>query len=315
MLTALLILSLLLGGTVLFVRFRLWEKIESLTYNRISSPEDLLKMSQDPSDDYILTSDIDMSGYEWIPFTFSGVFDGNGHTISNLQIDSSGTGVRDTYDGNMKVYSSCFAAFFDVLDGGKVRNVNFENICLDVTSDTSCFAGSIAGYMSGSTISNCSVNGSVRLCAHDRMFGVGGICGYGNGMIRDVDIDIVLICTDTDRETKDEQFMGGICSAGYPDIINCNVQIDGYDSEHGYAHNGGLIGMYMFYPEGMEHNGSFINNCVIGKITFYEDNEDRRAYCEPFVGEMMDMINTVEDNRYDFKRDEVYTYDVELLPE
>ena len=38
---------------------------------------------------YILDNDIDLFDYKWTGVTGYGVFDGNGHTISNLTIDAS----------------------------------------------------------------------------------------------------------------------------------------------------------------------------------------------------------------------------------
>ncbi|MBO4689130.1 MAG: hypothetical protein J5636_11540 [Clostridiales bacterium] len=305
-------------GLLLFFSFsqlRLADRIAHIKYTKVSSPEDLQAMRDDPSGKYVLTKDIDMSGQSWTPFTFSGVLDGNGYTISNLSITGAGSAVRDTYDGNMKKYETGFTGFFDSLEGGQVRNLTFSNIEVTAESDTPFFAGTIAGYMDQATISDCKVDGSVMLRAHDRMFGVGGLVGYGNGRIENIEITITLVCIDTDRETKDEQFMGGICGAGYPDLLSCYVEIDGYASEHGYAHNGGVLGMYEFYPEGISHEGICKDNVVFGKITFFEDNEDRRAYCEPIVGETVDSITTFDGNGESFQRDEVFNYDVDLLPQ
>lgn len=309
---------LLAVGMLLFIGFTQYDlahKITLLSYKKISSASDLAAMRTDPDGKYVLSCDIDMQGQNWTPFTFSGVLDGNGHQITNLTITDMGEAVRETYDGNMKVYDTHFAALFDVMDHATVRNLTLSQIKVDTQADIPVFASTIAGYIEQSTIQNCKIDGSVWLRAHDRMFGVGGVAGYGNGMIENVDIRITLVCIDMDRETKDEQFMGGICAAGYPDIVNCYVEIDGYDSEHGYAHNGGLIGMYMFYPKGVMYEGKMIDNLIIGKITFFEDNEDRRAYCSALTGELMNKIAIDHGNAADFLRDEVYEYDKDLLPE
>ncbi len=108
--------------------------------------------------------------------------------------------------------------------------------------------------------------------------------------------------------------MGGVCAAGYPDIVCCNIKIDGYDSDHGYVHNGGLVGMFQFYPKGTEHDAEIGGNHVSGKITFFEDNEDRRAYCDAYIGERMERIEYWWSNSDDFTSNEVFEYDVDLLP-
>ena len=279
----------------------------------ISTPDGLLEMAADPAGSYILTDDIDMAGREWPPFSFHGSLDGDGHAILNLSVKDTGEAVRDTYDGNMKVYETSFAAMFDVLDG-KVENLTLLNLQTDVETDRPCFAGSIAGYMENAVIADCQVEGTLTLRAHEKMFGVGGIAGYGYGQIDGCSADVTLVCIDTDSQTRDEQFMGGVCGAGYPDVTNCNIRIDGYASEHGYAHNGGLIGMYILYPRGTVYAGAVTGNQVDGKITFYEDNTNRRAYCAPYIGEIMNWTFAYAENKESFRRDEVYAYEVDLLP-
>ena len=88
------------------------------------------------------------------------------------------------------------------------------------------------------------------------MFGVGGFVGYGSGTLESCQGDFTLICTDTDAQTRDEQFMGGAYAAGHLNVKDCTVAIDGYDSDHGYVHNGGLVGMYIFYPAGLDFHGT-----------------------------------------------------------
>lgn len=277
--------------------------------------EDLLQVAENPEGSYRLMEDIDMEGLSWNPVDFSGVFDGNGYTLLNLEVNDISAGVEDTYDGNHKVYDTYFAGFFGTLKGAEVTNLNLLNIEVKVETDKPCFIGSIAGYSVDSTVRDCHVQGRLELSAHDRMFGVGGIVGYGSGLIERTDADVTLICIDTDAATRDEQFLGGAYAAGYIDLSECNVTIDGYDSDHGYVHNGGLVGMYILYPKGLKYSGYITNNTVKGKITFFEDNTDRRAYCKDIVGEIMSRTFTNKNNQSDFKRDERYEYSVDLKPD
>ena len=280
----------------------------------IRDADGLRAMAEDPFGAYVLAADIDMSGEAWTPFSFHGSLDGGGYAILNLTIREIGAAVEDTYDGNYKVYDTWFAGFFDELTDALVREVNLVNLRIDVETDLPCFIGGVAGYMANSAIENCSVQGILQLKAHDRMFGVGGIIGYGCGDVKETQADVTLVCIDTDASTRDEQFMGGVCAAGYPNIDGCSITISGFDSDHGYVHNGGLVGMYKFYPRGTWYQGFIRNNHVSGKITFFEHNTDRRAYCSGFIGETMNMISENTGNTTDFIRDEVFTYDVDLLP-
>ncbi|MEE3351942.1 MAG: PIG-L family deacetylase, partial [Saccharofermentanaceae bacterium] len=298
-----------------FAFFGLGGKLKYMSYTKISCTEDLQKLKEDPDGKFLLTSDIDMNGMEWKPFSFNGILDGHGYTIFGLTVTSTGEARRDTYDGNMKSYSTALAGMFDSLDQAQVRDLTFRDSHVDITSDEPCFVGTLAGYMSDSKITNVNVIGDVYLRAHDRMFGVGGVVGYGYGSFTGVQTDVTLVCIDTDRITKDEQFMGGICGAGYPDIVNCTIDIDGYVSEHGYTHNGGMIGLYMFSPEGMTYKGKMTGNSVYGKITFFEENDDRRAYCKGMIGEYLDELEVFENNGESFRAIEVKNYDADLLPE
>ncbi len=283
-------------------------------YIEISTAEELMNMSPDGS--YRLITDIDLEGYDWKPMIFTGRLDGNGCAILNAHIKDTGSFARKTYDGNMIEYDTSFTGFFEILeDGAEVKNLIFLNLRVDVETDKPCFAGGIAGYMEASAIKNCSVQGIISLKAHEKMFGVGGIIGYGCGSIENVKADVVLVNIDTDASTKDEQFMGGACAAGYPDVNDCDVKIAGFDSDHGYVHDGGLIGMYIFYPQGINYHGKITNNHVSGKIRFFEDNTNRRAYCKGFIGEIMiwEFDNAGNDTE-DFERDEIFTYDKDILP-
>lgn len=308
-------LCLLISLAILVLKNqRVNDKLTSLTYTKINTAEDLVNMRNNPKGHYILKADIDMTGVNWTPFTFEGTLDGDDHKITNLKILTVGNAVEKTYDGNMKEYDTRFAAMFDVLRGGKVKNLTLENYEADITCDTPCFVGSIAGFTDNALVRDCSIKGKITLRAHDRMFGTGGIAGYGTGRFESVNADTILICIDTDKVNKDEQFMGGALAAGFPDLVKCNIKIDGYGSEHGYAHNGGLIGLYMIYPKGFDYEGTFDTNNVTGRITFFEDNEDRRAYCKPFVGELMNRIIHERNNTHSFEVNEVFTYDVDLMP-
>ena len=307
--------ALILLIYILFAYCDFAHKLELLSYTKVSSYEELQAMSAKPDGKYYLSCDIDMSGKNWTPFTFTGSFDGNSHEIKNLRLDKPGTAIRDTYDGNMKSYPTTLVGMFDVIEGATIKNLTLSSVHADITSDKPCFVGTLAGYTGDSRIINCSVKGDVYLRAHDRMFGVGGVAGYGFGRFENVHAEVTLVCIDTDRSTKDEQFMGGLVGAGYPDFINCSVDIDGYGSEHGYAHNGGMTGLYMFYPKDTKHEGIMKGNRIYGKITFFEENDDRRAYCKAMIGETLSETKVFEDNGAVFRSVEVYNYDADLLPE
>ena len=133
-----------------FAFFGLGEKLKYMSYTKISCTEDLQKLKEDPDGKFLQTSDIDMNGMEWKPFSFGGILDGHGYTIFGLTVTSTGEARRDTYDGNLKSYSTALAGMFDSLDQAQVRDLTFRDSHVDITSDEPCFVGTLAGYMSDS---------------------------------------------------------------------------------------------------------------------------------------------------------------------
>ena len=127
-----------------------------------------------------LTEDIDLSGEEWTPIgigqsfhwgirSYSGTFDGKGHTIKNLSIDNS---------------SANFVGLFGYVLGGTIRNLTVSGFVKG-----SGHTGGIAGGADGGTFENCA-----NLCVvqSDSTEGgtTGGIIGFALNM------DYVLIVRD-----------------------------------------------------------------------------------------------------------------------
>ncbi|MBO4653356.1 MAG: hypothetical protein J5649_08590 [Lachnospiraceae bacterium] len=282
---------------------------------KIYSVDDLLTIKDNPAGTYELMTDIDLNGVEWPAITFTGRFKGNGHYILNLNKAAVSEETRVTYDGNRKTYDTHFAGLFAIAENASITGVRLLGIDLMHNFDGDCFLGGIAGFASETVIENCEVVGSIRLDVDNgRMFGVGGVIGYGNAVIRDCVIDVTLVNTDLDKANRDEQYLGGICGAGYPDIDGCTIDIAGYISDHGYVHSGGMVGMYIIYPKRFDRDGFVKNNTLKGFITFFEDNTNRRAYCVKDFGEVMDHKFSEANNTFDFKRDERKDYSVNLLP-
>ena len=256
-------------------------------YTEIRTASELVEAAKSASGNYKLMTDIDMTGVEWTPWNFSGTFDGNGHSILNLSVKTVSKKTMKTYDGNRKEYETYGAGFFGVLTGAKVTGLDIYGARIEITTTEPCFAAPIAGLADDSDISDCIIK------------------------------DTYVSLTDTDAAVRDEQFMGGAYAAGFLNIRNCSITIDGYDSDHGYVHDGGLVGMYMVYPLELSktYQGEVLNNKVKGMITFFEDNTDRRAYCQANMGEVMNWTYAYSGFTSDFKRNETYDYSVTLLPE
>ncbi len=285
----LLIITVLFSGWTLS-ETKAADATEIWTYN------DLLKIAEDPAGSYVMMADVNLKGRVWTPVDFTGTLDGNGHALLNASINSAGTKAGKSFDGKQTSYDTVFSGLFSSLVGAKV--LNLKVLGLEVSLDTSepTFIGGIAGYMENSEITDCSLYGKITLYTSGAAFGVGGIAGFGNGIISNTASEMTLVCVDKDRLNPNEQYMGGAYAAGYIDLNNNQIKIDAYDSDHGFVHNGGLAGMYFLYPEGTEHAGTITGNTVSGQITFFEDNEDGAAICNAFIGEALNESYTYDDS-------------------
>ena len=284
----------------------------------IYTPEDLAAIAQNPGGSYILMEDLDMEGIAWDCFDFSGTLDGNGHSILNLTVMTPGTEPATALDGNQKEYPAVYAGLFAKLEGAEVRNLGLVNIRGLVETDQPCLMGGIAGYSMDSTVSGCTVSGQLELRAHEGMIGVAGVLAYGVGTIENCDVDVTLICVDTDDQTSSEQFLGGAFGTGFMTVQDCNIRLDAYISEHGYVHSGGVAGMLLQYPIGMGYSSRITGNTIDAAIAFFEHAPMRRAYCGEVVGELLKTMNYnygISNNTKTLRKTEVKTYDRELRPE
>lgn len=307
------LVSLILAS-ILFLTFAVSAFAED-TAVEIETYLDLLSIADDPTGNYILVNDIDCAGEVWTPVDFSGTFDGNGFAIMNLKVEDVTQDTRVTIDGNWKQYDTYFSGLFGILENATVKNLTLFGVDVDVEYNDNTYVGAIAGFMSDSKIENCTVDGQVSLKTACKSFGVGGILGYGWGQIDGCTADVTLICIDTDKENKDEEFLGGAYANGYPDVTNCTINLAGYTSDHGYVHDGGIGGMYIL-PRDVKYSGHIDNNKVNGFINFFEDNRDRRAYCVGDIGEVMSWTVTKNGNDITgFERRETKDYSKDLYPD
>ena len=111
-----------------------------------------------------LDKNIDLTGKDWTPIgtsfdnSYTGTFDGGGHTITGLTVTTN-----DQYAG-LFGYLGNFGKF------GTVKNVVMDGIQITCNHRLG-YAGGVAGYSRG-TIENCSVSGSVS-----GTVSVGGVVG------------------------------------------------------------------------------------------------------------------------------------------
>ena len=189
---------------------------EPTDWVEIYTYEDLDDVRYDLTKNYKLMNDIDMTnwvkpggdydyyGQGWNPIgskdiysndVFTGVFDGNGHTISGLRMNvtkfPSGTGST--------VYFGLFARV-----SGTVRNLTVAgSIAVSDTNSNNYVGGIAALLISGGLIENCtnivklSVTGHVNTNTDYQNY-VGGITGFGTGTVQNCR-NIASIFTTTDH--------------------------------------------------------------------------------------------------------------------
>jgi hypothetical protein len=122
---------------------------------------------------YILLNDIPLddskagvdAAYGWIPIgdstnIFTGIFNGNGNTITNLWINRT---------------SADYVGLFGFIQNAKIKNLTVETAEGKEVKGR-YFVGAIAGYVSGSSITNSHSTGNVS-----GVDSVGGIAGYVGG--------------------------------------------------------------------------------------------------------------------------------------
>lgn len=167
---------------------------------------------------------------------FSGIFDGNNHTISNLKISAS----------------NGFAGLFGIITHtGLVKKLHLDN-CSSETINGS--AGSGVGLLAGvcyGTIFSCSItNSNISV---NETFPTGGLTGNlrKNGKI--------INCNVQNTQISSKGYFGGITGEmNQSDIINCYVANNALSiKEQAYA--GGIAG-YAY--------NSKISNCYKFNITF-----------------------------------------------
>lgn len=200
---------------------------------------------------YRLTTDITVSG-NWTPIggdsgpNLTGNFDGGGHTITGITINSGGS--------NRGMFNA-------ISPGGEVRNLGLIDV--SISSNISGNLGGIAGGNHG-LIENCFVAGNSNIgSSGNTTTHIGGIVGAN------VDTGIVQNCYSTatvnNASTGNVNFIaaGGIAGANSGKVQNCVVlgsQITGANNV------GRAIGVFS-YPANVTPTGTGINNYARSDMT------------------------------------------------
>ena len=190
--------------------------------------------------DVVLDADIDMNDQAWTPVGssmssnegYSGNFDGNGKTITNLTV--SGTGNVGFFGG--------------LAQGAKVYDLKF--LKATIKGDGSSYAGVVAGANFG-IIDNCSVNNSEVSGSNN----AGAITGNNSVQINNCNVQDVTI---------NGNYVGGIAGVNHGKIEYCTVSGSGTTIiSTGYG-AGGIVGSTS--EEGGVSTSGRVLKCAVNEI-------------------------------------------------
>ena len=168
-----------------------------------------------------LDKNIDLTGKDWTPIgtsfknSYTGTFDGGGHTITGLTVTTN-----DKYAG-----------LFGYLNrAGMVKNVVMEGVLITSNHMFGC-TGGVVGYSWG-TIENCSVSGSVS--GTDCVGGVVGSQKAGS-----------IIGCSSSATVKGKHYVGGVAGEKWGTMTACyaigNVTLEIASQKNNFG--GGVVGL------------------------------------------------------------------------
>ena len=170
-----------------------------------------------------------------IGLQFKGHYDGGNKTISNIKITS--LDISQMTNSINVDNDSVGGLFGEVLDGGKVSNVNIINLKIESNAYV-LYLGGVAGANNG-YVANVNTTGIIDVYNVDN---TGGVVGLNLGEVTDCDNNIPVIgydvvggivgfnyglisnCTSTfniDTNGNSYYFVDTICGKDFGDIINC----------------------------------------------------------------------------------------------
>lgn len=244
-----------------FVKFAGGDGTEANPY-QIATAGDLRQIASDKSAHYKLVADIDAANqiFKAVDGDFSGEINGDGHTVSNLTIESDG--------------SNC-AFFSNLTQGASVHDINFVNVENDIQSSDDR-AGVISANAVGAIIDNVHIY-NLDAETDDSFTGTfGGIVGQvavgtviSNSSVANAEINVpgavaggIVGSMRTGSTVKNTSFTGSLTAAaevggiagnaitGDEVLTDCHVDADIV------AHNtvGGIIG---------SSNRALVSNCYV----------------------------------------------------
>lgn len=203
----------------------------------------------------VLTKDIDLLGVQWMPaggsglYTFSGTFDGKGHTISNMRIG----------DDNSPAKYTC-AGLFAHTDMATIQNLEIKEGYIHIKPSSipglnseRAYAGLLVGYagitdtskIRGTVIDHCFVSGQIISDSVESNY-VGGVAGT---LVHSLLINSYSNCKLKGTSPASWVYAGGLVGLpAFSMIINNAAYGNIYtDAAVNKSQLGGIGGMYSSY--------------------------------------------------------------------
>ena len=177
-----------------------------------------------------LTADIDLDGINWNPIgsrtgdhnTFKGVFDGDGHTISNLYIEREGEGL---------------GLFANTTGNAVIKNLTINNVYIKSTNNSHYAAAVVARADYNTKITNVHVTGDVYISGRGY---IGGIAGHGYVVMDNVSV----VANEGGLITSTFWCAGGILGYAGEGVTNIsNAKVEGLTVTSAAGGLGAIVGM------------------------------------------------------------------------
>lgn len=296
---------------------------------------------------YILTNDIDLLDTNWVSLgndissPFTGTFDGNNKTISNLKID---------------VVDQNTVGLFGVIENATIKNLNIEKIDLDILFNASgdLVVGGLTGYSLYSVIDSVNISGDIDVTV-DRTFElsyneIGGLIGVNTGTVYECSSSVNLNISNL---FEGGLSVGGLIGYSYLDleeylseqeinewlsnptnifqgaIINCNStgNIDAYNKIHSTSNwqsmdLGGLIGatrQRIITPEGILYApvlNSYASNMIdiegssftAGGFIGSSNTQNINCYSDSTINQNLPLEKSIVGGMYGLYREGYFNY-------
>lgn len=154
---------------------------------------------------YLLKKDLDFTDVEYTmgSGSFAGVFNGNGHTISNLSTTSQGV--------------------FYKVTGGTIMNVKFKNLTIEASAEkVGLVVESTGGYFYNISFENVIVKANVKRVA--ALIGHIGGSNDGSTKVYDTYISHISVVNDSDHKITASARAAGL--VGYVQYYGCTISVD-----------------------------------------------------------------------------------------